>query len=475
MSRRAFPDIRPKGLRSRILLWHGLLLTAVLAAFGFTAWRLHWAGELTRIDRGLDEPLSRLHRGLHSRSPRSRDAPGRSTTAPETYDLSEENSARFEEQAWEYLVWNREGRLLARSSPMPATFAMPAAGRVEPFVIQHRTRGIWREAYLFTPPGECFLAAVSLETDREDARELALWLGVLGIGVLGAGLLIDASILRRAIRPIEDIIEVSERISEGRLDMRIPSVAPDDTELGLLVSVLNNTFARLDAAFAQQSRFSADVAHELRTPVSVMIAEAQGILERERDPDDYRESISTTLRSARRMSGLIESLLELARIESGTVGSPEPCDLATLAEESLATLRILAEQQGIRLRHDLRPAPCVADPSQMLQVASNLLANAIQHNVRGGDAHITTGAEEGYSFLRVSNSGPGLGEEDLSRVFERFHRADRSRNRKTGGAGLGLAIVKAIVDAHGGGITITSDPGVETVATVRLPWIVVPD
>ena len=455
-------------LRTRILLWHGALLACVLAAFGFTAHRLHWTGELERLDAELDEPLSRLHRGMHARNRRG-GPPDKGIPPPAGYEMTTENAAQFADRGWEYLVWSRSGELLAHSQRMSDTMKMPSASGVEPFVIQRRTLGSWREAWLFTPPGECFLVAVSLENDLLIARRLAWWLAALGSGVLAAGLLMDAWILRRAIRPVEDIIGAAERISRGSLSTRVESDAAESTELGRLTAVLNRTFASLENAFAQQARFSGDVAHELRTPVSVLISEAQSILERDRSVEEYREAVSTSLRSARRMSGLIESLLELARIESGAAPIRGPCDLAALCAQAAEELSAIAQSHGIALRLRLEPASCVANPAQLDQIVRNLLLNAIQHNVRGGHACLTTRTDDERAVLIVENTGPGIPASDLPHVFERFYRADASRSRISGGAGLGLAICKAIADAHQGSLTVISEANGITRFTLRLP------
>ena len=454
-------------LRTRILLWHGLLLACVLAAFGITAHRLHWDGELARLDLALDEPLSVLHRSLHFQNAREGNPPGPRSAPPESYALPKDVAESFAARGIEFGVWSRSGQMLGHSAKMPAAMPMPPVTGVVPFVIQRRNREGMREAYLITPPGECFLAAVSMENELQSAARLGWWLLLLGAGVLAAGLLVDAWILRRAIQPVEEIISAAERISRGNLSTRIETRA-NSAELARLTKVLNETFASLDRAFTQQARFSGDVAHELRTPVSVLIAEAQSALERERGSEEYRETISTTLRSARRMSGLIESLLDLAQIESGADLSRSTCDLAVLSAEVLESLRSMAEAQSVVLHAKLEKAVCEANAAQLAQVAANLLINAIQHNECGGEVRLETGLEEGRAFLRVQNTGPGIPAADLPQVFERFYRTDTSRSRKTGGVGLGLAICKAICDAHGAELTVESTSG-RTCFTLRMP------
>lgn len=454
-------------IRSRILLWHGLLLASLLTAFGVTAHRLHWESELARIDRTMDEPLSLLHRAMQNQNKRGGAGAGLVAPPPQTYVLPAETAEKLSASGMEYRVWGRSGEPLAGSDGMPTGIARPSVEGLVPFVIQRRSRGDMREAYLTVPPGECFLAAISMQDELKASARLGWWLLAMGAGVLGIGLLVDAWILRRAIRPVEEIINAAERISQGNLGARIDSHA-HAAELRRLTSVLNRTFASLDHAFAQEARFSADVAHELRTPVSVLITEAQTALERERSSSDYRETIATTLRSAQRMSGLIESLLELAQIQSVADSSRVACDLAVLASEVIDSHRSLADAQGIEIRSQLASAPCMADVGQIVQIGVNLLINAIRHNQRGGHVIIETGIENGRATLRMQNTGPGIPAADLPHVFERFYRADASRNRKTGGVGLGLAICKAIADAHGAELAVTSDAASGTTFTLTM-------
>ncbi len=457
-------------IRTRILLWHGVMLACILTAFGITAHRLNWENELARLDGILDEPVSLLHRSLRAQNTRARpnqDVRRDAVAPPEFFALPTETATQFESQDWHYAVWTRQGRLLIKSAKMTQHDDMPNCDGLVPFVTQRRSVGALREAYIVTVAGDCLLAAVSMSESVQSATRFGWRMLAIGSVVLGIGLLVDAWILRRAIRPVEEIITAAENISQGDLSARIETHHAG-AELGRLTNVLNSTFASLDEAFTQQKRFSADVAHELRTPVSVLITESQITLERERSVDDYRETIATCHRSAKRMGGLIESLLNLAQIQSGTLGQRATCDLAALTRDVIESLSSTAEVQGIELRTALTPATCEGNAEQITQIITNLINNAIQHNQRGGHAIIETHIENDHAILRVQNTGPIISAEDLPHVFERFYRADTSRSRKTGGAGLGLAISKAIADAHGAKLVATSSTTEGTTFTLEL-------
>lgn len=457
-------------IRARIQLWHGLLLACILVALGVAAWRLRWNDELRRVDRELNEVLSQMHRVLGAGRPAVRRDNATTPSPPEQFTMPADIATQIASRGCYYALWTRSGKLVAHSENAPASLVMPKLEAGGTIVTHWRNNGDAREGYVFTPPGECIFAGVSVAQEHASMARFGWWLVALGASVLGVGLLVDAWIVRRAIQPVEDIIGAAERMSCGHLSARIESDGAS-SELQRLTNVLNNTFASLDTAFAQQARFSADVAHELRTPVTVLITESQTALERERSGDDYRETIATHLRSARRMGALIESLLDLAQIASRAETPHEKCDLATLAGEVSDSLRTMAEQAGIKIETSLSPAPCMGNAIHLVQIITNLLSNAIQHNQTGGLIHIITTTEDGRAVLRVSNSGPGIAPAHLPHVFERFYRTDDSRSRKTGGVGLGLAICKAIADAHGAELSVESEPGVTTTFSLRMARI----
>jgi heavy metal sensor kinase len=329
-------------------------------------------------------------------------------------------------------------------------------------------RGNLRETFLFAAPVDCVLVGRSIGVEQSELKRLAALLGIVGLAVLAAGLLGGWWLATRAIRPVEDISATATRIAAGDLSQRIPTAATDD-ELGRLADVLNTTFARLEAAFAQQTQFTADAAHELRTPVSVMLTQVQSALTRERSGAEYRETLEACERAAQRMRRLIESLLELARLDAGQEPlRSEACALATIATESVEFLRPVANSRHLEFRLHLETANCPGDAERLGQVVTNLLNNAIEYNDEGGTVEVATQARNGRAVLVVRNTGPGIPAEDLPHVFERFRRADKSRTASAH-AGLGLAICEAIVQGHGGSIEVTSTAENGTTFTVTLP------
>jgi heavy metal sensor kinase len=332
-----------------------------------------------------------------------------------------------------------------------------------------RMRGVYREGYDFNREGRCVLVGRSIANELAALRSFALILAGLGAAVLALGLGGGWWIASHAIRPVEAISAAASRISAGHLSERI-DVADTDGELGQLAVTLNSTFARLDAAFAQQRQFTADASHELRTPLAVLISEAQTTLAHPRTAAEYRETVEACLETAQQMRRLTEALLELARFDAGQSQlQPGPVDLAATARTCVELIRPLAEAREIQIHCDFAPAKVTGDDARLSQVITNLLTNAIHYNKPQGEIHVRTLLENNEVKLTVADTGPGIAPEDLPHIFERFYRSDKARTSSSGRNGLGLAICKAVVDEHHGSIEAINEPGAGATFTVRLP------
>ncbi len=365
-------------------------------------------------------------------------------------------------------MWHRDQLVLQRSTNAPAETPLPDRIAFDT-EIHLRLRGNYREAYHFTGLGDCVLVGSSIAPALGALRRFGLILLAAGGGVLALGLGGAWWFTTRAIKPLEEISAAASRISAGNLAERVRTANPDD-EIGRLAGVLNSTFARLEAAFAQQTRFTADASHELRTPLAVIISEAQTTLARERNVTEYRETIEACLDTAQHMRRLTESLLELARLDAGQEElQHQPLDLAQTAGDCVDRILPLARERGINIHSDLTPAPASGNPEHLGQVITNLLANAIQYNRLNGEVRVQTLARNGKAVLIVADTGPGIAAEDLPHIYERFYRADKSRARANGHSGLGLAICTAILDAHAARIEVSSQLGAGTTFTVTLP------
>jgi heavy metal sensor kinase len=501
-------------IRWRVQTWHGLILVIVLAGFGFMAYHVAWDNQLRRIDQELDRQLmAALRPRPQEQRPQEQPPPGdypppgrpwpgdrRSERPPPDWNRSEMLARirdRIQQASLEtdqtntvyFVMWQEDGKVLTRTAGAPADVplperqpavfqslqntnapAQPARFGPEPMMAPiARARGELRELFRFGPLGDCILVGRSIVPELAAMRQLAVSLFAAGAGVLLFGLAGGWWLASRTIRPIEDISATAVKISAGDLSQRI-NAADTESELGRLAGVLNSTFARLEAAFAHQARFTSDASHELRTPVAVIISQTQTALARERSGPEYREALEACQRAAQRMRKLTESLLELARLDAGqeTI-KRERFDLARAAREGVELVRPLAAERGIEIHCDLAAVECPGDAERIGQVVTNLMTNAIHFNRDRGEVRVSARAENGAALLTVADTGEGIPVEDLPHVFERFYRVDKSRSRIQGRTGLGLAICKAMVDAHGGVIEVSSQSGVGSVFTVKLP------
>ncbi|HSY19214.1 MAG TPA: ATP-binding protein, partial [Candidatus Acidoferrales bacterium] len=330
-----------------------------------------------------------------------------------------------------------------------------------------RVRQMLREAYHVTERGDCVLVGHVVDAEYDEAGRFARLVFLGGAGVLGLVLAAAWWLLVRALRPLEKISAAALKIASGDLSQRI-NVPETESELGRLAAVLNSTFARLETSFSQQRQFTSDASHELRTPITVLISEAQTTLARERSPEDYREALAASLDAAQKMRRLTESLLELARLDAGQeMLRREKTNLAVIVQDSVKFVRALAAEARVQIHCNPEDVEIFCDPGRIAQVVTNLLTNAINYNYEDGEIRITTRREGVTAVLIVSDTGQGIAIGDLPHVFERFFSADESRS--AGNSGLGLSICKAIVEAHGGSIEVTSIIQRGSTFTVRLP------
>ena len=291
------------------------------------------------------------------------------------------------------------------------------------------------------------LVGRSIQSDVAALHEQDWLIGTAGMAVLAAGLIGGRWFSRRAITPIEAISATAAEISLSNLSRRI-DVTGTQTELTDLAHTLNKMFDRLEASFSQQVRFTADASHELRTPLAVILSHTELALGRTRSADELRETVETCRRAAQRMKSLVESLLTLARFDSGEMQlERRTFDLSRTAGDCVSLIRPLAEQRRISLHMDLSPTSLSGDPDRIAQVITNLLTNSIRYNRDQGEVSVSVASHRDDVTLTVSDTGIGIPADHLAHIFDRFYRVDAARCRKDGAIGLGLAICKSIVSA----------------------------
>jgi len=257
----------------------------------------------------------------------------------------------------------------------------------------------------------------------------------------------------RMIQPVDDVIDQVETIGvEG--GRRVIRAYADTREYQRLVQVLNGMLVRLDSALEAQRRFTADASHELRSPLTALRGELEVARRKERSKEEYTRVLDSALDEVDRLSRIAEDLLTLTRSEAGVVNPhSELVDLRARVSHAMGRLARKAGEKGVQMiLEEEEPAPAMVDPDLLDRVAWNLLDNAIKFTPSGGEVTVRVGSEGEFATLLVEDTGPGIPEDRIHQVFERFVRLDDSRTpgSREGGTGLGLAIVRAITELHGG-------------------------
>lgn len=324
-----------------------------------------------------------------------------------------------------------------------------------------------------SPPTKIDTIQIAIDVSQQEKflRRYRLWFFSILLGTFVALPLIGYQIARRGIRPVEDMAATARRISSTNLRERI---LPDGYpfELASLAGTFNQMLDRLEDSFERISRFSADIAHDLRTPVNNIRGEAEVGLTRARTIAEYREVLESCLEESVRLSDLIGDLLFLARAESPLAHvRRESIDLVELLDAMREYYEASAAEAGVCLTTGRNGSPVIAavDRTLMQRAVSNLVSNAVAHTPPGGSVVLAANVEDSAVRIEVSDSGIGIPSEALPKVFDRFFRLDSSRSQASGGTGLGLAIVQSIMLLHGGTVEIASKLGQGTTVTLHLP------
>lgn len=273
----------------------------------------------------------------------------------------------------------------------------------------------------------------------------------------------------RALKPVEIITASARTISADNLGQRLEVINPND-EIGQLARTFNMTLDRLEDAFNRTRRFSTDVSHELRTPLTILRGETEVGLRWCGNPDEFKKILSSNMEEINRMSDIIGDLLDLSRAEEGRLGLElMPVDLNKLIEELLGQMGPRAEEKRITLTFTGGTAIVSGDQARLKQLFSHVIDNAVKFTPENGEIIIMLEDEADMGKLTVTDSGPGIPQNDLPHVFDQFYRVDQARNRNDGGSGLGLSLVRSIAEAHGGKVAVTCPPGQGCTFTVFLP------
>lgn len=457
--------MRHLGIRWRLTLWYGVVLAVVLTAFGGAVYWTMRHQLLGRIDQGLREELA----DVRSEIERANDPAGLSSWL-------ERRFARHE--GFDFQITRSDGtrffasdRLAGKSFPAPAAVSVPAepayesvtladAGRLR--VVSVRVRG---------PDGPLTVqVGRSLTAFEQESQELLNVFLLTGPLTLLATLAGGYFLARRTLAPVQRMTDTARQISADRLDQRLAVHNPRD-ELGQLAATLNDMLDRLERSFAETQRFTADAAHELRTPLAVIRSEAEVALRHPRTGNEYERVLENLLEETVRLSRMADELLFLCRQDAG-LNPPTRCDvpLDRLLREVVENMRLVAQEKGVTLTLADTPAcPVRGDGDQLRRVFYNLIDNAIKYTGPGGAVTVSGRTEAASVCVAVADTGIGIPAGHLMRIFDRFYRVDPARTGDSGGAGLGLAICLSTVRAADGSIAVESTAGHGSTFTVRLP------
>jgi len=314
---------------------------------------------------------------------------------------------------------------------------------------------------------------VQVALDRSDEARLMSEYRLKMLYVLAAGLLLSAALgyglARRGMRPVEEMAQSMRGVGADSLHRRIAANGWP-SELSGLAQTFDEMLQRLEESFERLGRFSADIAHEMRTPLGNLRGESEVALSRARSAEEYRQVIESGLEEYSRLARMIDSLLFIARAEDPSRRIERaPLDARAEIEAVREYHEAVAEEQGVEVCCE-GDATLSADATLFRRVISNLLSNALQYTGRGGKVVFHIKAEgDGGALIRVCDTGCGIAPQHLPRLFDRFYRADAARTQGAHGTGLGLAIVQSIMKLHGSTVAVESTLGAGTTVTLRFP------
>lgn len=325
--------------------------------------------------------------------------------------------------------------------------------------------------------GGTVVAAQSLNNLEKTVNKLGFFFFLISLLLISLIAIASRIVIKIGMRPLEDVEMTAEQIAAGDLSARMPDANPR-TEVGRLVTSLNSMLGRIETSFDARTesenklrRFVADASHELRTPLTAIRGFSelyrQGAVSGE---EPTRELLGRIEGESKRMGSLVEDLLLLARLDQAREMESKPVNLGEVVESAVISARAAGPDHPVTFSATPDELFALGDEARIHQVIANLLANARAHTPAGTNIDVSLNRDEDGVRISVADNGPGLSEEDQKRIFERFYRADTSRVRVDGeGSGLGLSIVDAVMKAHGGSVSVQSEPGKGATFTLFFP------
>ncbi len=449
-------SLLPRSLRGRLTLVFSGVAALGVGAFAWALTQLVEHAVWAPLDAGLAEEATTLGRLVDLPAARLEEAV---RAMGEEEDLGPGKFVR---------IVAADHRVVARFRTVPPAVAARRPKRIERLELRTvgEGHGLHRVAWAPGPAGGWVVLGVRAANQALLCRRAKTAIGVTAAGLVVLLTALAWGVSSRATFDLKRLATELETIEAGSLDRRL--AARPTTEVNRVVGVLNRMLTRLEAAVAHLKRFTADAAHELRTPVAALRAYLEASIARATTLEEHRAGLVDALEQTERLQRLSEDLLTLSAVESDAPSLARQTELLrfdVLVSEVADSLAPIAEEQR-------RPFTCSAPipvtlrgvPSLLKRVVLNLVDNAFRHTPAGTPVRVVLGARDGVATLEVEDRGPGMAAPELSRAFERFR-----KGAATGGAGLGLALVHEIALRHGGRVTLMANPEGGTTATVLLP------
>lgn len=461
-----------RSIRTRLTLWYTSLLTVTLLILGGAAFGLLSYSLSREMDSALDSVAGAIIERDQSRS---------ATFLPSEIDQAFRRFFGFSPMDHYFQMRDPAGNRDERKS-FPSTGKLPLSRKA----LENAMHGLPSfetveglgdyPVRILTRPVVEFgrvINMVQVGMSLKSVHETLLRFLLIMAAILPLGLVLAASggwlLANRALKPVDLMTAAARRISAEHLGQRVDEPGTGD-ELDNLAKTLNQMLTRLDSAFAQVRRFSADASHELQTPLTILKGELEVVLRSARTPEEYRATLESALEEVDRIAHLVEGLLLLARAEAGVLKMDRlDVDLGQMLEEVYLRLKPLAGSRGVELRlGSIEPLCVQGDPDRLQRMISNLVDNAIKYTGPDGRVTLELHSNGKRASILVSDTGMGVPVEEQEHIFQAFYRTSEARSLAERGTGLGLAIARSIAVAHGGTIEVESVPGEGSVFKVLL-------
>lgn len=458
---------RQASLRLQLTLAVGLLISAMALIFALLFYQLLQAYLLRSLDASLQGQSARLIETIAAAGP-GLGGDGGSLPAVDGDGLFA-------------VLLGSDGEPIASSPRLPpgvlpadpALLAAAAAGQATPRTVVAADgtplRLLLSPAGASAPAGSVLLVAQTLVSQQQLLAEVRRLLLVCGVPVLALAFGGVALVARHLLAPLRRLMyETTAVAASGNYSQRVTEL-PRQDEIGQFVQTINTLIATVERTLRQQREFLADTSHELRSPLTVVLANLN-LLRRDLDPQERELSVDEATSEARRMRRLINELMLLAQADAAQVIAQAPVRLDALVKEVVAAVQRQAPEHRFQARvEDEAALTVVGDYDRLTQLLRNLLENAAQHTPPGTTVEVRLRRSGALAQLVVADTGPGIPAMHLPQIWDRYYRVDKVRSRSGGGTGLGLPIVKYIVEGHGGRVMVDSIEGEGTTFVVELP------